>query len=583
MVKVDTHTHSAWTLIDSIAEPTSLNEEDALDATVSSLERSVSQKWKQVRVEEVLLRLKDHQQPLIHLKETISQLAERITQDGACLQDEKKALEAYRKSARNLGEDVLDDTLALDKLTGLFSDDRISRKAAIAALDALLEEVDQVKLKVEILAKNVDAQLVLQNEARQNPSEDSTASESPSEDPMEIDSPDDEFVNLCGADEEFHESGGMASPDSLERSGSQVCKQIQVQDVLSRLEKQKEPTQRFKEKVSRLASRVSRDNSDLDGERKVLEDCQKLGRNLGEDLLEDIVALDQLSGLFPEDRINRKSAIAGLESVLEEVDKTKSFLVTLKKDLDSRLESQNVLSSTTAAAHSNSKNHVLRLRGTPVMKSNKQPSAHPSTQCHKCHGCLDFKPEEAGSDYAGQWFCTGCCQSSEASKRQAQSVQANPSTQLQAPVVPVPPDRFWEQLDLPLQFKSFQERGCYKVSSCPCDLRPHEVCLKISRDQSCLTVSGTHLPTAAEVEAMQEDIVQHLLQRGNTSFDLELLPKLYVRASGGLFGKFSKTFQLPRDVDVTCISATCDEGVLCVKMPKRICRARPGLSHPFFW
>merc|ERR1712227_505993 len=61
--------------------------------------------------------------------------------------------------------------------------------------------------------------------------------------------------------------------------------------------------------------------------------------NSGEDLLEEMLALDKLSGLFPEDRATRKAAIAKLESLLDQVDQTKADLARLQKEVDARLAS----------------------------------------------------------------------------------------------------------------------------------------------------------------------------------------------------------------------------------------------------
>jgi len=62
-------------------------------------------------------------------------------------------------------------------------------------------------------------------------------------------------------------------------------------------------------------------------------------RNSGEDLLEDMLALDKLSGLFPEDRATRKAAIAKLDSLLEQVDQTKADLARLQKEVEARVAS----------------------------------------------------------------------------------------------------------------------------------------------------------------------------------------------------------------------------------------------------
>merc|ERR1719375_2534420 len=129
-----------------------------------------------------------------------------------------------------------------------------------------------------------------------------------------------------------------AGEESLERTESQVQKRTKLHDVLGRLEDHQEPVCRLREKVARLAARMESDNADLGVEQKVLGDCRKAARNCAEDMMQDMGALDNLCGMFPEDRATKKKSIASLEALLEEVDSVKSDLAEIEKDLKTKLE-----------------------------------------------------------------------------------------------------------------------------------------------------------------------------------------------------------------------------------------------------
>jgi len=113
--------------------------------------------------------------------------------------------------------------------------------------------------------------------------------------------------------------------------------------------------------------------------------------------------------------------------------------------------------------------------------------------------------------------------------------------------------------------------------------------VELSPDSTRLLIAGTHLPSEAELEKMQDSIVHHCWQRGQSSLDSRTAQQLYASMGSGRFGSFSKTFQLPTDVDVSRIETSCNQGILRVKLPKKIYRARRPVQspfqggHPFFW
>lgn len=272
---------------------------------------------------------------------------------------------------------------------------------------------------------------------------------------------------------------------------------------------------------------MSQDEACLEDEKQVLEDCRKLARNRGEDLLEDMMSLDKLSGLLPRDRRNRKAAIAQLDQFLEEVDTVKSDLAALEKSLTAELS--------------------------------KKTSANQNSDMWTSGGNM---PAIAGEKPEDGDLKVALPRSSG---------------------VPLPPCDFWEQLELPLQFRSSEERSCYTLTSCASKFEAEEIKLQLSPDASSLTISGLHLPTDAEVQEMRDNIAQRFLGHEQKFLSSRAANQLYTRLGNGSFGSFSQTLTLPRDVDATCIEASCVEGVLHVKLPKRIHRTHPLFGGRFPW
>lgn len=556
-----------------------------VDGSVDPLIRTASQVEKQMQVQAVLGRLVDHQQPIRDLVEKVSQLSSRVVNEGVCLEDEKQTLGTYRKSARNYGEDLLDDTLALDKLTGLFRADRIQRKEAIASLDALLEQVDKVKSDVARLEQEVDVKLTAKNEMNQCLSVESTEIYSDGEDSMEIDHPDEDTEVSNSPVEELPLP---ESPSMFLRTDSQARKQIEVQNVAQRWQNESNPLQRLKDKVSRLAARTGLADAQLEEEKNVLEDCQKLARNLGEDLLEDMVSLDELSGLFPEDRSNRKAALVRMEAFLEEVDTLKSELMTLKSSLDVKLETGSAAKKELASSSVELHDKVLHSCGGVGAPSSQRVSKQLSKTLHnhRCHECGNTSSQGwmGDSGFEDQWFCSDCWRSWEASscgELNDLPVQTCATEKLRSLELTIPDSQFWESLELPLQLTSSEDRSGYTVTSHLCNIRAEEIKLHLSHNRSDLTISAKHLPTASELKKMQDKLRQRLSQPECSSLTSQALLSLYAKIANGSFGSFSKTLALPVDVDVEHMEASCDNGLLRVRLPKCKRQPRSTFGHPF--
>jgi len=348
-----------------------------------------------------------------------------------------------------------------------------------------------------------------------------------------------------------------------------------MQDLVVGLNRHEESALRLKDKVARLVSRLSCEDSRLDEERKVLEDCRKSARNCSEDVIEVMGSLDNLSGLFPEDRAIRKQALAKLDALLEEIDVVKGDLKDAEKDLSEKLALRSKNNPVQAATPTKPEQPVLRLRGNAAPKTSPRRVGH----AHDAgRGPRSQEPDEGRN--------TRSSSPSSASSRSSSSINsasdcAGPQQprMLGAPKpvreVPVPPQRFWKAMELPLRFRPSEEKGCYLLAG-RAPSRLEDVKLELSPGATHLTVSGLHLPTARELEGMQKQI-SFAGRRIDPEWDLEL----YAKLSQCKFGYFSETFELPRDVDVSGIEASCDHGALQVIIPKHVRRTRP-VQHPFF-
>jgi len=119
----------------------STDEESRLEDVLT---RTESQQAKQVKVQKVVQRMQGHRKSVQHLKSVMESLAS-VSPPSKLAGEALKEVEQHQREARNVGEDLLEDILALDSLSNLFAEDRLSRKAALGEIEALTDEVNGVK------------------------------------------------------------------------------------------------------------------------------------------------------------------------------------------------------------------------------------------------------------------------------------------------------------------------------------------------------------------------------------------------------------------------------------------------------
>merc|ERR1711920_801794 len=101
--------------------------------------------------------------------------------------------------------------------------------------------------------------------------------------------------------------------------------------------------------------------------------------------------------------------------------------------------------------------------------------------------------------------------------------------------------------------------------------------LELSGDQSALTLSGIRVPDQAERASLQQELASRLraLSMQSEHRFAEISQRLdqhvesaYLEIGKTRFGFFSETFQLPADVDLEKVEASCRDGVLRIVLPK---------------
>merc|ERR1719356_373169 len=354
---------------------------------------------------------------------------------------------------------------------------------------------------------------------------------------------EDPDVMECSTDEASTSECDSRS-SSVERTASQTSAQKQIEGVSERIEERKVTVQKLLQSITDLS--CEGDVQTLLESEKLLDIAKKQARNLGEDLLEDLLALDGLSGLIPEDRNRRKAAIVGINLLLEDVDASKVRLAALQKQLQTALDAEKNRQREAEAVDPRADAQEMRESGSP-----EEPH-RPTSEA------------EALTSHRG----------------------LGEQQRLSAPV-----GAMWKGLQRPVDFQVRQERGSYVLFAALPGLTTEELAIDLSDDESTLTVAGLCVPSAHQADQMRKQLLVQLQRLARTSPQRfrELSSKLdkvameaYADLGRGRFGSFSETFQVPSDVDMHNIRYSFEDGVLRITLPRRSWReSRPMTArHP---
>jgi len=330
------------------------------------------------------------------------------------------------------------------------------------------------------------------------------------------------------------EGGGTAADATpLQRTQSQVVKRIKVDEVAKSFEERREPVQRLRRVLSQLSapSGAAEGEKPAPGYERTAEDLQQVEklqqgfRDFGEDLMEGMLALDQLSGLADEDRQVRKDTLRGIQSLMDEIDGAKPRVVQLRRRLAAELER-------------------LKLQG----EGEESPPEQPARQ-------------EAVGDASVP----------DAQHRVRQSEPPRPRVD-------------WSRVRLPVEFSTSERGRAYILSSSIPGLQSDSIRLA-RKEGGVLSVQGLRLPNLSEQQALDRAIaarLQRLPRAQRQRLRQEDVDELAAQLGQGHFGMFQQIFEVPRDVDWQGVESSYEDGVFRVLLPRAAMTARGigGHGHP---
>lgn len=370
---------------------------------------------------------------------------------------------------------------------------------------------------------------------------------------------------------EVMQSSQTSALDVIGRTTSQVAAFEKIQKVMQHLEERRVLIHDLHRTVLQLSNTevLAVEGIELlEADLATVEEARKRARNVGEDLIEDMLVLDSLHNLVPDDRSTRKASIAGIDALLEDVDVAKSRLAALHKRLLSKLEEVKEMREaecTATKAHPTPQGEVgetalesltlAQPQTSQTFGGMAEPKRVPPPVVHSARG-----PRET---------------TSQKPKSLASEVQA-----------PMPTRDSWRQIHLPLRFQVVdQDEQCSILAKVP-GLDVEDFQLAVGDNASTLTVEGLRMPTLQVAVEMRKKItnrLQTLARHSPQQFARiegslnEVAAKAYAELGKDEYGHFSETFRLPQNVDVSGIDASYRDGVLRIVLPKVVPRR---CAHP---
>jgi len=284
---------------------------------------------------------------------------------------------------------------------------------------------------------------------------------------------------------------------------------LKVEGVKQKIDDCSQPIHQLKRDVSILKTEASSADEleALERNLQTVEKALKTARNYGEDLVDDMLALDSLSHLFPDDRQTRKASLAQMDTLMDEVDQAKTKLASVQKELKQKIQD-------------------IKLKSQAETQTadvdNKKPIV-PET--------LDDIPA-------------------------------------------APSQSAWEEVHLPLLFHAYEGINSFNINATISGVAADSVKIKLLENGE-LEVSGLKIPTQADTRRMRQTIFTRLVQLAQMSpqrFEQfggaqGVNDKTYIELGQGKFGRFSRAFKLPANVEVDKVEASYRDGQIRIEIP----------------
>lgn len=488
--------------------------------------------------------------------------ASQLEYAGQLLKDVNAALRSAMEAARLAVEELASQPLkagdlgwAADRLVLKQQLDRISEDAqgllrASEAAEEVSDDMEEVcNLSQGIVKTEDDEDTLMRTQTVTSP----TSQASTTSTAMSCAQQSPPAPEVTGADAE--------EQPPLKRTKSQLAKQLKVEKVKKHQDELREPILELRRTTSLMASQAQ-EASEIEkvkAELAAVEQARKRALNFSEDLVEDMVTLDGLAGLTPEDRSTRKATISGIEALLQDVDVAKTRLAAIQRTLEERLKSLE-------------EKQAAELRQAERLQESQAKAREVAKAMKKGYPGEKIIEEEPVSSPKGP---------QPTPRTRAQQGAAAARSALEPP----PPGReVWQKVRLPLEFHTAEAADCYILTATVPGLETEDLKLQLSDDNK-LTVGGLRLPSKQESMQMRKRIAQQiqLLAQKDPAQFAKRLPVIhqvamdaYVELGAGQFGRFSSTFALPDDVDVDRIDASYRDGTLRIVLPKIAPRPAPA-------
>lgn len=388
---------------------------------------------------------------------------------------------------------------------------------------------------------------------------------------------------------------------TLQRTASQAAKQAKILSVMKDLDDKRAPVQELRRAVSDLGRSTDRASAEpaseaLQDAAASVERARRQAREFNEDLVEDMLVLDGLSGLAAEDRTSRKRAISSIEALLSDVDSATERLGGLQRRLRSELEAfqqreqqrereqqlreqqlqEQQLREQQLREQQQREQQLEQLREQQRRQQEQQRQRQAAQQRQRLAAETEAAEglAQAPSGLSG-W--RPAPQSARSPPRRVPEVQevAEP----EAPPLLPPGQDLWRALPLELRFRSRAVAGGYEIAAQAPGLHADDVSVELSEDGSVLTVSGLRQPSREQAQQLQEHVAALLLREARSSPQRfrervawrlqEVADESYARLGRGRFGRFSESFRVPQDAEVEGLQASCRDGVLRLVLPRR--------------